>query len=99
MWFQVYFPLIDSQFREPLVLSDYEQERLKLGSGMKYTSSTLSFERQSDFRLLSLVIMKNLRKQSETQKHETRLTDDSVPYPTRQLLLDETNRFIGATDW
>jgi hypothetical protein len=80
----------------------HSEETLTLGSGIESSSSNLLFKRASDFHLCSVIYMKKLSKQSGIQllkKHKTLFTDSSVQHPTKQLLLDGTDRFIGVVDW
>lgn len=98
--FQVYVPLIQCQFREPM-LSDTEQETLNRANGDELSGSTFSFTRPSDFRRLSLAIERNLNKQSGTQifkKRKPQFAPDSQ-HPTKKLLLAGTNRLMGVVDW
>jgi hypothetical protein len=84
-----------------MLLSATEQETLKQVNGAELSASTFSFTRPSDFRRLSLVIKRNLSKQSGTQifkKREPNFAADSQ-HPTKKSLLDETNRLIGVVDW
>ncbi|PNF33091.1 Dynein heavy chain 10, axonemal [Cryptotermes secundus] len=97
---QVYVPLIQCQFREPM-LSDTEQETLNRANGDELSGSTFSFTRPSAFRRLSLAIERNLNKQSGTQifkKRKPQFAPDSQ-HPTKKLLLAGTNRLIGVFDW
>jgi hypothetical protein len=78
-----------------MLLSDTEQETLKRENEDEVSGSTFSFTRPSDFQRLSLVIKRNLSKQSG--KREPQSTAESH-YPTKKSLLDETNQLIGVVD-
>jgi hypothetical protein len=84
-----------------MLLSDTEQETWKRANGDELAGSTFSFTRPSDFRRLSLVMKRNLSKESGTQifkKREPQFAANAQ-HPIKKSLLDETNRLLGVVDW